>query len=65
MDIGKSTTKCLEDKNKSTQWLADQLGVSVAYAHTLKKSRHAGSRNIERLAKVFGKGESEFVALGE
>ena len=65
MDIGRSTTKYLKDRKKSTEWLAEQLEVGLARANVIMNSRYVGGRLIERLSQVFEVKASEFIAAGE
>lgn len=66
MDIGKSIRLSLAEINERQTWLADQMGVSRAYVNRMANGTSVpGGKTIERIAEIFGKSVSEFVALGE
>ncbi len=65
MDISKSITKCLDDTGMMKKKLAEKLDVSPQTISTLMKQEGCSSEMLIKLASVFGKSVSEFVALGE
>ena len=65
MDIGKSTRIALAQRDKSSSWLAELLGVTRQQISSIRKSTTANSSTIEKLAAAFELKASEFIALSE
>ena len=65
MDISKSISICLEDTGMMKRKLAEKLDVTPQTVSTLMKSEGCSTDMLTRLAGVFNKTVSEFVALGE
>ena len=66
MNVRKSIKISLAYSDKSSLWLANELGVTKQQVSNMRnKGANVRADTIERLAKVFGLSASEFIALGE
>lgn len=65
MNIGTSIRVCLAKINKTRPWLAGEMGITEQALGRLARSQHSTTKTAERLATVFGKKTSEFIAEGE
>lgn len=65
MNTGKSIKIALAIREKTPQWLADELEVTKqAVSHLINNTAMSGT-NINKVAKTLGYKSSEFIALGE
>jgi len=65
MNIGRSISIALAQRDRDNVWLAKQMKVTRQRISELRKAKHTRSDVIARLARSFKLKPSEFVALGE
>ena len=65
MNIKRSFRRCMADVDMKQKEVATKIRVSETLLSSWVNSEHLSTKNIERLAKVFGLSVSEFIALGE
>lgn len=65
VNVGRSIKVALAQREKTVQWLAEQLECSRTHASNLANTPSASSRTIDRLAMVFNLSAANFIALGE
>ena len=65
MNIKRSFRRCMVDSDKNQKEIAEEIGISETLLSVWVNSIHLNTKNIERIAKVFTKSVSEFIALGE
>jgi plasmid maintenance system antidote protein VapI len=65
MNVGKSISIALDQNDKGSAWLAEQMGVSVSRVNALRNSTNTTTTMLERLSKIFDMPISEFISLSE
>ncbi len=65
MNIKRSFRRCMADKGVNQRQLAESLKTTEATVSAWVNADHLSTKNIERVAKIFGMSVSEFIALGE